>query len=48
MTLIESWLESWLASQPGIAVAERTEVLPLIDERKPLPRLFADNMLINQ
>ncbi len=31
---IELWLESWLASQPGIAVAERTKVLPLIDERK--------------
>ncbi len=31
---LESWLESWLASQPGIAVAERTQVLPLIDERK--------------
>lgn len=31
---IEAWLEAWLASQPGIAVAERTKVLPLIDERK--------------
>lgn len=31
---LESWLESWLASQPGIAVAERTTVLPLIAERK--------------
>ncbi|QEG36521.1 hypothetical protein [Bythopirellula goksoeyrii] len=30
---IEAWLEAWLASQPGIAVAERTKVLPLIDER---------------
>jgi len=31
---LESWLESWLANQPGVAVAERTKILPLIDERK--------------
>ena len=31
---LESWLEAWLASQPGISVAERTKVLPLIAERK--------------
>jgi len=31
---LESWLETWLASQPGIAVAERTKVLPLIAEHK--------------
>ena len=31
---LEAWLETWLASKPGIAVAERTKVLPLITERK--------------
>lgn len=31
---LEIWLQSWLASQSGIAVAERSEVLPLIDERR--------------
>ena len=31
---LESWLEAWLAGQPGIAVAERAHVLPLIEERK--------------
>jgi len=31
---LESWLKSWLASQSGLAVAERTKVLPLIAERK--------------
>lgn len=31
---IEAWLEAWLASQPGIAVAERINVLPLVDERR--------------
>lgn len=31
---LEIWLEVWLANQPGIVVAERTTVLPLIDERK--------------
>ncbi len=31
---LESWLEFWLASQSGIVVAERQQVLPLIEERK--------------
>lgn len=38
---LESWLESWLASQPGLAVAERTKVLPLIAERKLSDDLLA-------
>lgn len=31
---LEDWLEMWIAAQPGFAVTERTQVLPLIGERR--------------